>query len=82
MQELKVTHLPEVSEYVATNGDETTVMYVRANSTAIVKERNGQLLECQSFGSGPMQAFREMFLKEHPPTDAERVEKIMKGVKK
>lgn len=72
MQKLEITHHQEVSEYVAEKDGTKTVMYVRKNSTSIVKERNGELLEVQTFGPGPMQAFREMYLKEHPLTDNER----------
>lgn len=76
MQKLQITHNADYSEYIAENGNERTVMYVRKYSTVIVKERGSEMLECASFGEGPMQKFREMYLKEHPLTAKEIMEKM------
>jgi hypothetical protein len=74
---IKIIVHPEYTEIIAERGEERTVMYIRENSTAVVKERHHEVLECHSFGSGPLQKFRELYFKESPPTDAERF-----GVKK
>ena len=70
MQKLQITHNADYSEYIAENGNERTVMYVRKYSTVIVKERGSEMLECASFGEGPMQKFRDVF--KGAPANSER----------
>ena len=73
MQNIEITTTPEYLELVVENKErgEKTFLYARENSTAVVKMRGDEMLEFAVFGDGPMQKFREMYLKEHPLTERE-----------
>ena len=77
MPKLTINYLPDLTE-VSISSDETKEIitaYVRAETVAIAREREGHMLECESFHGA---CLREMIEMLRTPMSDEKFEDIVK----